>query len=1139
MKKRQVLPTAILMQFIIAVISINLQANPFEGADYGNRDGQVWIKLGVEEDGIYKITPGDISGAGVNISTEDIATIKIYGTGGDIIDESPETAGEYTLHEQNVSLELNTDGSLKAIYFFGSGPQGIDYDSEKGFIHYNNIYSDKNYYILTFGANESKTPETFDIPDAAPDVSPLTYRHLIYREHDKVSPYPIGAGREWYDDNPLNAPFTNVLHNLDRTGEIKYRIKTAQTSKTSAYMHFSENGQSIGSDYLGTSGGYVAAHQTIFETSFPGDNIAGDSRSKLSIEYDNPSIGVPYLDYIEILYPRYLNAINNEINLTIDEETLEPGKIGEFSVNGFSGTMRAYDITDRLEPKILENTSTTGGLFKFKAMTSDSVPYAQFYISGKTKKPSVEIADFANLTGKTAGAEILLIYPKEFEDAATKYVQFRENQGKYSVLPVMVDYIYNEFGTGKKDLAAVRNYISFAYHVWETKPRFVLFMGDGHYDFRNIGNSEKNFIPVFQNNFESNKLHTWQSAFSTPDFFVTVDDSDDRVDLAVGRFPVKTLEEALAAVEKVRRYEMEPEYGIWNTRSILLADDRWMEDSGDSDYISTNENVVAESFPDFMQLKRLYSPTFPTKRLDGKERRKPAMEAALLSEVNTTGAAIVSYYGHGNPRVWSHEEWMERQRTIPQMVNKDKLFFCFAGTCEYGRFDTPTIPSGAELMFTSTVGGAIGVIAGTRATSNSFNATFGKELYKALFSFDTETGEYKTQGEALYLAKKNLGTHGNYQVYALMGDPATSINMPINDIALEKLCDVPIADTAEMTIKALQKVKIEGSIKNTAGQDFTDFNGKGFVTIYDGTETIQGNDYINESIVFPYQYTDYGGTLNKSPVKVINGKFETEIIIPKDISYSENKGTMFFFAYDEEKMQTAKGSFGEFTVYGVEEEAPTDTQGPDISIRLDYKDFTEGDYVSSSPLLMVELFDESGINTTGVGIGHNIEARIDNDPTPIDLTDKFEASLDDNRGGTIEDVLTNLSPGVHSIKIRAWDVYNNPSEKEVYFRIKDEDEEAEITKVFSVPNPTSGPTSFTFSHTARPPYEVSISIFGSDGRLVRNLTEQIGTLRYAEISFDGTDRYGNSLAQGSYYYSVEINESGKISRTSGSFIILR
>ena len=661
-------------------------------------------------------------------------------------------------------------------------------------------------------------------------------------------------------------------------------------------------------------------------------------------------------------------------------------------------------------------------------------------------------------------------------------------------------------------------------------------MGDGHYDYRNIGTAVKNYIPAYQNFLDEDILDDEAKAFSTPDFFVSVSEETLGVNLAIGRFPVNSAEEADIMVEKVIAYETNRVNGLWQSRAILCADDKRNDDDTDGSwYVNSSEDLIGEVFPGFIERKRMYSPAYPTDNIDGKERRKPTLEAALLSEINTKGAAIVNYVGHGNPRIWSHEEWMERDRTVPKMINYNNLFFSFAATCDYGRFDNPEQLAGSEVMVLSEVGGAIGVVAASRASRNTPNMTLSKSFYTYLFQIDPTTGDYTTMGEALYKAKTGFAS-GNTKKFNLLGDPAVSLAIPKHTAKFTAINGIDADDQDTIiNIKALERVTVSGNIEDVQGNVLSDFNGTGFLTIFDGDEPVSITDDIGDT----FHWTEYGGTLNKSPFVVKNGYFETEVIIPKDISYSENTGRIFIFAYDDSTQITAAGIYENIIINGIETSAPIDENGPEITICLDYNEFTEGDFVSNNPKLMVELFDESGINTTGMGIGHKIEAWVDESSNPIDLTNYYNATIDDYRKGNIETILSNLSSGVHSIKLRAWDIYNNFSTETTYFRIKGENEAAEINNIYTYPNPTTGPLAFAFTHSAEPPYTVTIKVYNEIGMQVMEVSKILTTLRNAEIEWDGLNDSANTLAQGVYYYLIQIDENGKISHSNGNFIIQR
>ena len=75
------------------------------------------------------------------------------------------------------------------------------------------------------------------------------------------------------------------------------------------------------------------------------------------------------------------------------------------------------------------------------------------------------------------------------------------------------------------------------------------------------------------------------------------------------------------------------------------------------------------------------------------------------------------------------------------------------------------------------------------------------------------------------------------------------------------------------------------------------------------------------------------------------------------------------------------------------------------------------------------MYDESGINTVGNGIGHDMLAIIDEESSnPIVLNDFYESNINSYKSGTINYPLSTLSEGKHSLTVKVWDVHNNSSE---------------------------------------------------------------------------------------------------------------
>ncbi len=200
-----------------------------------------------------------------------------------------------------------------------------------------------------------------------------------------------------------------------------------------------------------------------------------------------------------------------------------------------------------------------------------------------------------------------------------------------------------------------------------------------------------------------------------------------------------------------------------------------------------------------------------------------------------------------------------------------------------------------------------------------------------------------------------------------------------------------------------------------------------------------------------------------------------------------------------------------------------------MRVYLNDESFADGGLVNYSPRLIINLEDQSGINTAGAGVGHELVAELRKIPATgtqqsIILNNFYRSELDDFTKGRVEYPLDRLENGVYALKVRAWDVFNNLSEQEITFEVASA-EELDIRHVYNYPNPMSGYTRFVFEHNqAGQEMDVMIRIFTLSGRPVTRLEREglITSGNLVQIPWDGFDDDGNRLAAGTYLYHVQV-----------------
>ena len=191
---------------------------------------------------------------------------------------------------------------------------------------------------------------------------------------------------------------------------------------------------------------------------------------------------------------------------------------------------------------------------------------------------------------------------------------------------------------------------------------------------------------------------------------------------------------------------------------------------------------------------------------------------------------------------------------------------------------------------------------------------------------------------------------------------------------------------------------------------------------------------------------------------------------------------------------------------------------------------------------MAKIYDESGINTVGNGIGHNIEAYLDdNTAESVILNDQYEADLDTYKSGQINYQLSEIEEGNHSITLKVWDVYNNSSKATIEFVVA-RTENLALSHVLNYPNPFTSRTEFYFEHNQVCDYlDVQIQIFTISGKLVKTINNRIHGegFRSEGIPWNARDDFGDKIGRGVYVYTIKVsNERGEKVEKTEKLVIL-
>jgi hypothetical protein len=227
-------------------------------------------------------------------------------------------------------------------------------------------------------------------------------------------------------------------------------------------------------------------------------------------------------------------------------------------------------------------------------------------------------------------------------------------------------------------------------------------------------------------------------------------DADGLPDMAIGRIPVRTAEEAAGVVSKLIGYEQSRE----RMQDVLLVAD--MKDK-DFDYMAASQGVKA-ILPQSVMVSEVYRDQFPD---------DIQVKNELLRNLNQ-GPLLVNYVGHGTLEFWRGDIFGSDDAEA--LSNYPRLPFVIGMTCLNGFFQDVYYETLAESLLKAESGGAVAVWTSSGLTDPDRQAVMNKEMIRLLFN-----GEGLTIGEAAMRAKASTSNQDVRRTWILFGDPATKL----------------------------------------------------------------------------------------------------------------------------------------------------------------------------------------------------------------------------------------------------------------------------------------------------------------------------------------------------------------------------
>ena len=1104
-----------------------------------------WYQFYIDQTGVYKIDKSFLDQLGINTNSIDPRKIRIFGHGGEMLPMNNTENFMLDPIENAIQVNGEEDGIFDNddyIIFFAKGPDNYNSESDTHL----NLYEEKTSYFISIGFDNGLRVDSYTEPDQPVDLIIDNYTNYQFHEIDEYNIAQIG--RRWFGDRfdfESNKTFSFTFDNLIVSEPIDLKVSAAATSEVSTSMSININGSNTSTLYFGSIGDPILASGANYNSEI----YSNSSNINVSLNYNNSGnpASTAFLDYIsleatcDLIYSAdQLIFYNNNINSL--------PSVVEYQIGSNQNIYNVWDVSDI--SNISEVSNSIENNFSFKSNFSSENKFIAFsesnfliptiesnsFIENQNIKQTI----FSDFQGNLSAPDYVIIARQDMLFQAERLAQINREKNNLSVKVIELQKIYNEFGSGNQDISAIRNFIRYIYHNQNNgnNLKYLCLFGDASFDYKQRIPNNTNIIPSWL----SLNSFSLSSSFISDDFYGMMDlnegtmSNSDKLDIAVGRILADNSQRSVVLVDKIESYYSAESFGDWRNKVIVISDD--VDEPWENIIQSTSNEIadlISENKP-FINTKKILIDSYEQQTSSGGE-RYPEVNSEILNGIKQ-GAIVINYFGHGG------EDGIARERIFDKInaaaVKNPNRLNCFVSvTCEFTKFDNPNRETAGEFLYWNKDGGSVALITTTRQIFVSVGVEFNITLEQYLFSFGSDN--YPSIAESLRLTKNDpaISSTNQRRLVFFIGDPAMKLAIPEKEIRISKINGVDI-NNFQQPIKGLDLVNVEGQVYDKNGLFLENYSGILTSTVYDKniSRTTLANDNTTDGngnlILLDFEIL--GEVLFRGKSSVENGEFQFSFVVPKDVRMEIDSGKFSFYAKDTSSNLDKSGYNTSIQIGGVNEDAEEDNIGPEIQIFLNDESFVSGGITNESPNLIVKLSDNNGINTSS-GVGHDILATVDSDDiNAIILNNYYVADIDDYKNGTVNYQLDNLQPGQHTLKIKAWDVYNNSSISEIDFMVFNENEKLVLDNVLNYPNPFIDFTEFWFNHNSSSLLDVKIEIFTISGRLVKTIignTNFSGDSNFSrDFIWDGRDDYGDKVAKGVYVYKLSVRSELTNKQTS-------
>jgi uncharacterized repeat protein (TIGR01451 family) len=577
---------------------------------------------------------------------------------------------------------------------------------------------------------------------ASGTVTPASFPYTIeLKQRTTYFATLMTPGNHFFGDAVTSEPVSETLTvtNLANSGPAPVITVVLQgaVDQTEHVVLVALNGVSVGAV------SFSGMNQGTLEMELPA-KLLQDGANVVTLTALNGENDVSLLDRIDLQYAHTYTAESNSLKFTV-----APGE--HVAVSGFSQKPSGLiDITDPAAPMVVAaDVVAEGSEFTLGFTVPSSLQGTRTFLAvtdGTMAKPQAT----TNITGSSwhaaqTGADVVMVSDPTFVPSLKSLAALHGKQG-HSVAVVPIGDLYNEFNYGEKDPMAIRQFLQAATSLWQNRPRYLLLAGNASVDPRNyLGMGSFDFVPTMM-------VPTAELMTASDDSFSDFN-NNGVAQIATGRLPVDTAEEAARVVSKIVNYE--------SSSAALTNQVLFVADNDDTESFTQDTASVEALLPNTL------TPTEVLATLSG--------SAAPQQIANDIGAGplVVNYFGHGSEAQWSGGDLFDD--TVAGSLTNKKLPVFLMMTCLNGFFIDVYQQSLAEAVLLSPDGGGVAVWASSGLLDPAPQVKMDRQLWQVLIANPS-----LPLGDAIAEAKATITDVDTLRTYILFGDPLLQVRFPVS-----------------------------------------------------------------------------------------------------------------------------------------------------------------------------------------------------------------------------------------------------------------------------------------------------------------------------------------------------------------------